>query len=378
MTVRADVMWHSLCRARVGLLMVGALVFHAAPAHAQWYKPWRWHASEPAPAPPPAATPQAAPPQGQGAPVYQPQYMPAPQAAPVQQAPVASAPAVPQLTPQQIEDRKLLLDKAHERDTACDSTVACAKERLELWQMVQIEDPASVEGRLGYARAQRDFDAAKARDDKQQARDESLNTDRLNRLREAEAYIRRADLEAASTIVDDILAARPDDERAKSMRAIIELRKDQRRTLIRIIVIAVVALILIVILVVLAVVAVRKHKAAGQQVAAENAAKRATLQVVDGVGRGRSASLTGDVFRIGAAEGDDSTRNDLVLSDADARISRFHCNVTKQGGKFFVIDTSSNGTVLNGSLLRRGEPKRLGSGDTLVLAESAVLTLTVH
>ncbi len=272
----------------------------------------------------------------------------------------------------------MLIARARQRDAACDSTVGCARERLELWKMVQIEDPSSIEAKLNYDRAQRDLDAARARDERQLARDESLNVDRLNRLREAEQYLRRADFDAAETLVDDVLRASPDNERARSMRAVIELRRQQRSTLIRIVVVAVVAVIVIALLVWLTVIAVRRHRAAAVDDVAVGDTRRATLQVIDGIGRGRSAAVTGDVFRIGATEGVEGTQNNLVLSDSGARISRFHCNVTRKDGQFFVVDTSSNGTTLNSRPLKRGKAKRINSGDTLVVAESSVLTFTVH
>ena len=63
--------------------------------------------------------------------------------------------------------------------------------------------------------------------------------------------------------------------------------------------------------------------------------------------------------------------NDLVLSDADAQISRLHCTLIKRGGEFYLVDASQNGTTLNGRRLARGQHERLADGDEFVLAESA-------
>lgn len=362
--------------ATLASMSIACLLFGAQPAEAQWYKPWNWLSRSPEPPKPvqpgPATPSQAA----TGGSVAAPSEQPVQSFGQGSSAPNGQTP--PPLTAQQLEERRMLITRARQRDTACDSTAACARERAELWKMVQIEDQTSVEAKLNYDKANRDLDAARARDERQLAKDETQNQDRLNRLREAEQYMRRADFDAAETLVDDVLRVAPENERARSMRSVIELRREQRGTLIRIVIVAVVCAIVLALLVWITIVAVRRHRAAKDQDVAVGDARRATLQVVDGVGRGRSASLVGDVFRIGATEGDEGTRNDLVLSDADARISRFHCNVTRRDGRFFLIDTSSNGTTLNSRTVRRGEPKRLNSGDTLVLAESAMLTFTVH
>ena len=292
--------------------------------------------------------------------------------------PTVAVPLVPAVSPEVLEERRLNAAKAHARDASCDSTVACAKDRMDLWQMVQISDPSSVEGRIYFERAQRDLAAAQTRDDRQAARDEAQNTDLRNQLRDADRLLRSGDYDAAESIVDEVLRVRADNEQARSIRQVVEVKREQRRTLIRVVVIVAVSLIVIALLVWLAIIAVRKHRAASQADAAVADTRRATLQVVDGVGRGRSATLSGDVFHIGATAGDEGTRNDMVLSDADARISRFHCNVMKKDGRFFLIDTSSNGTTLNGTSVPRGERRRIKSGDPMVLAESGAITLTVH
>lgn len=104
----------------------------------------------------------------------------------------------------------------------------------------------------------------------------------------------------------------------------------------------------------------------------------ATLQVVEGVGAGRSARLepARPVCRIGAAtSAKPADANDVVISDAGALVSRFHCTVVRRGGHLFLIDSSTNGTAVNGKWLERGEQVRLGDGDEISIGDVARLTL---
>ena len=56
----------------------------------------------------------------------------------------------------------------------------------------------------------------------------------------------------------------------------------------------------------------------------------------------RELAHEGEIFRIGSA-----TTNDLVLDDPT--VSRFHCSIERQGGRWRIVDTSStNGTRVDG------------------------------
>lgn len=97
--------------------------------------------------------------------------------------------------------------------------------------------------------------------------------------------------------------------------------------------------------------------------------RKAMLKVIDGIGRGRFYTMENSVFRIGAASSDKTDEhNDLVLSDSAAAISRYHCSVMRRDGKFYLIDSSLNGTELNDELLDRGEDRVLADGDEFTLA----------
>ncbi|MCU0648740.1 MAG: FHA domain-containing protein [Gemmatimonadaceae bacterium] len=119
-------------------------------------------------------------------------------------------------------------------------------------------------------------------------------------------------------------------------------------------------------------------KAAGSARAAADARTggAAYLQVIDGVARGRLVTISGDVFRIGAqgaVSEADTDRNDLIISDSDAAVSRFHCSILRKKKDYFVTDSSRNGTKVNDQLLARGESRRLRDGDELSIAGVSVI-----
>jgi pSer/pThr/pTyr-binding forkhead associated (FHA) protein len=102
------------------------------------------------------------------------------------------------------------------------------------------------------------------------------------------------------------------------------------------------------------------------------AGPRAVIKVVDGIGRGKLMPVEKDIFRIGAADGErPDEKNDLVISDSSALVSRYHCTVLRKGRDYFLLDSSLNGTKLNGRRLDRGEHHPLEDGDEFILADAA-------
>ena len=72
------------------------------------------------------------------------------------------------------------------------------------------------------------------------------------------------------------------------------------------------------------------------------------LEIIDGIGRGKMYTIDGPIFRIGSAVSDrPEEKNDLILSDAGAFISRYHCAIVRKDGQFFLIDSSLNGTYMD-------------------------------
>lgn len=97
--------------------------------------------------------------------------------------------------------------------------------------------------------------------------------------------------------------------------------------------------------------------------------RKAVLKVIDGIGRGGLYAIESAIFRIGAANASRAEeKNDLVISDADANVSRHHCSILRKDGDYYLMDSSMNGTYLNNVLLKRGEPHRLEDGDEVRIA----------
>ena len=98
------------------------------------------------------------------------------------------------------------------------------------------------------------------------------------------------------------------------------------------------------------------------------------LEVVQGLDQGRVYPVDRDVVKIGGIAQDGGQKNDIVIQDVEHMISRFHCEVHKKDGTFYLIDTnSSNGTNVNGELVRPNQPVVLRKGAKIDLGGSAVL-----
>jgi PAS domain-containing protein len=333
------------------LLAAAALLLLAAePADAQW--PFGRRRAEPPP-PPPA------------------------QAAPVQAAPAPAAPAQPAApTPEQIqaEEKARLLRDARARDFTRQVTAQNAEERLMAWGLVRAIDPSDGEALRGYDQARRDLEAAKKLEEAAKAREADAETQKQVRaqLREANAAFDAGELDRADRAVEDVLATSPDDPQALSLRAAVAEKrrsKEFRRLLLSVggffgLSAAVIFW--------MAWRGIKERRARGKEEGSSSAAPKALLKVVDGVARGKLVPLQADVFRIGAAQGEGAgEQNDLVISDSGALVSRYHCAIIRKGKHYMLIDSSLNGTELNGAPLERGEHHVLADGDEFVLARAA-------
>nr|WP_323778634.1 type VI secretion system-associated FHA domain protein TagH [Amylibacter sp.] len=89
-----------------------------------------------------------------------------------------------------------------------------------------------------------------------------------------------------------------------------------------------------------------------------------TLQILSSgaqAGRETSFSLIGGALSIGRSES-----NNLVLPDPTREISSSHAVVQERNGDYVIVDTSTNGTFLNGESEPLGDfPTPLNNGDTL-------------
>ncbi|HEX2202997.1 MAG TPA: FHA domain-containing protein, partial [Longimicrobium sp.] len=294
--------------------------------------------------------------------------------------PGAPAPQVvvagpPPLTPEQAADKRRM--QARARGASQEATSAAAAERMEAWAMVRVIDPTDVEAQMKYEEARGDLERARVQEAAQkQAQDAEAKTreaqaaQRREQLQIAEQALFARDLGTAERVVTGVLAQSPDDPRALSLRDAIRQAHDARRFTRRMMMAAGAMLALAVGIIVL----VRRlsPKPGGGGEAA--AAGRAVVKVVDGVGRGRLMPVEKEIFRIGAADGErPEEKNDLVISDSAALVSRYHCTILRKGRDYFLLDSSLNGTKLNDRLLARGEHHPLEDGDEFVVAGAARL-----
>ena len=272
------------------------------------------------------------------------------------------------------QDKARLLELARERSASRDGSVQQAEERIELWKQVMLIDPNDVEARLGYQEAQKDLDTARQRAAEEQKTTATADASKREKLLTAERALYARDLNGAESILNDVLAQSPDDPRALSLKqAVTQARRMQvaRRRFMAIAgaLVAVAALLGIVI-------KKRQDKkkesggAEPKAGGAQPAGGTPLIKVVDGVGRGRIVPVTGDIFRIGAAKSDQPEENNhLIISDAGAFISRHHCTIIRKGKKYVLVDSSLNGTLVNGRALERGEHRDIRDGDEIALAE---------
>jgi tetratricopeptide (TPR) repeat protein len=92
--------------------------------------------------------------------------------------------------------------------------------------------------------------------------------------------------------------------------------------------------------------------------------RQGMLEFADGDRMGEIFRLDKPAIKIGAlTEG-----NDLVVADPRGKISRYHCEIVREGRRFFIKDGSTNGTWVNEEYLEAGRPKVLRKGDRLTLA----------
>ncbi len=102
--------------------------------------------------------------------------------------------------------------------------------------------------------------------------------------------------------------------------------------------------------------------------------KHGFLQVVSGIENGRRYNLDQEVVRIGAVAQDGNEKNDIVVRDVEHMISRFHCEIHNNSGKFYLVDcNSANGTQIDKKPVPPGEPQRLRRGARVDLAGTVIL-----
>lgn len=368
---------------RRALLLVLLCLASASAADAQLKLPFfRKKKSQPPPAEAAAKAPAEAPAPGAAAGAPTPAAAAAPgTAASAGAAPAYSPSAAPQgpagMTAEQQAGLQRMVDSAIAFDarTAGDTSRATLQNRLAMWQQVQwalpAGDPRQQLAKDAYDRALKAGDDARAKalaagtadsvtkawvaSKIQQCR-QALQA---NQGAEAEVACRAAqDRDPANREVAGLLAE------ALQAKRVADLRR--KATMYGVILVPLLALLG------LAVRAGLKKREENVKKAEDAAAKRsAVLQVVDGVGRGRLVTLDREktIFKIGATAGAGDDNNDFVISDSAKQVSRFHCTLVRRDGAYFLVDASTNGTVVNGEAIKRGEHYPLEDGDEITIAE---------
>ncbi|MEO8367756.1 MAG: FHA domain-containing protein [Candidatus Solibacter sp.] len=98
------------------------------------------------------------------------------------------------------------------------------------------------------------------------------------------------------------------------------------------------------------------------------------VEILTGAARGRRFAIENDVLTVGALAQKGEEKNDVVVSDAEKTISRFHCEVHRKGKRFYLVDCqSANGTRLDGRTIPAGRLIPLKRGARIQLGASCTL-----
>jgi hypothetical protein len=268
---------------------------------------------------------------------------------------------------QKAQEKATLFRFCQQMDQSAAQTLQSIRDRTDCWKRMQLQGMGDSTVDAGYRNAVADYDAAVKSDSVRHA-DDALD----QALASVPRLIQARDLASARHAVDVVLAAQPDNQRALAFRdriAALTRGRDLRRALFRI---AGVVLLLALLFGGGAKLFAIRHARLVARERAELASRKAMLEIVDGIGRGKLYTIEGAVFRIGSAQSDrPEEKNDLILSDGDGFISRYHCTIVRRDGKYFLIDSSLNGTYMEDDLLDRGEHRELDDGDEFSIAGMA-------
>lgn len=259
-------------------------------------------------------------------------------------------------------ERATLIRYCDHVDSVASPALAGIQERTDCWKRIQLEGfgNAAVEER--YRAAVGAFDAlvASATAARQAVVREAQ---REQLLATAQRALAARSLLRADSATTAVLAFDSKNDRALSFRGrvlVLQRAADLRRTIY--LVGGIVVLLGFVLVVSASALALRQSRllAADRAGAAH---RTPMLRIVDGVGRGKTYTLTSPIFRIGSAVSErPEEQNDLLLSDESGFISRYHCALLRRDGNWYLIDSSLNGTTLDDAVLERGEAHLLRDG----------------
>jgi F0F1-type ATP synthase epsilon subunit len=246
-------------------------------------------------------------------------------------------------------------------------TTSDPEKQKEIYSQILLLDPSNAVAFAGREQAQQKIDEANAKRAALQAQEQQQSQNEAERestaetaRQQAETAFLRGDLDTAHTQIGIAEKAMNGDSAIEDLKGRIEAAL-QARTRLRFLwggfgVVALIALI------------VAWWRTRGQ--------KNACLEVIAGLDKGKKFTLDQEVIHIGAIASDGGSKNEVVVRDLERQISRFHCEIHKRNGKFYLIDCgSANGTRVDGNRASAGKPVRLKSGARIDLAGTCALRL---
>lgn len=98
------------------------------------------------------------------------------------------------------------------------------------------------------------------------------------------------------------------------------------------------------------------------------------IELLTGAARGRRYPVDKEVLTIGAVAQRGEESNDVVISDPEKTVSRFHCEIHRKGRRYYVVDCrSANGTLVDGRAIPPGRLWSIGRGSRIQLGTSCTL-----
>jgi hypothetical protein len=98
------------------------------------------------------------------------------------------------------------------------------------------------------------------------------------------------------------------------------------------------------------------------------------VETLTGAAGRRRYPIEKDVLTIGALAQKGEEKNDIVVTDPEKTVSRFHCEIHRKGRNFYLVDCrSANGTRLDGRLIPAGRLVPVKRGARIQLGASCTL-----
>jgi len=242
-----------------------------------------------------------------------------------------------------------------------------SQQQEQLYAEILRLDPSNQAAFTGHQQAQQKIEEARAKQQQEQQQAEQASQSEAGKqakgeeaLQNAETAFLNKDLKNAQTqinVADSLLSGNPTVSQLRSRIDAAIAARDRIRYMASGVGLA--ALIVAIVLF---------FRSRGQ--------KQAYLEVIEGLDKGKRYNLDQDIIHMGAVAQDGGNKNEVVVRDVERMISRFHCEIHKHNGRFFLIDCgSANGTLVDRKRTASHKPVRLKNGTRLELAGTCVLQL---